>query len=72
MTFPKCVYKRGTGKAVDDNGLFEAESIVVNSAEELSALPGEWCDNPAEAAAGTSKKEADALPDLAAKFKKGK
>lgn len=50
MGFPKHVYKRGTGKAMDDSGLYSAESVLVNSEEALAKLEGEWCDSPVEAA----------------------
>lgn len=50
MQFPKHVYKHGTGKKVDDNGLHTAESALVNSEDELAALGAGWCDSPADAA----------------------
>lgn len=53
MDFPKYVFKRGTGKPVNDAGLFTAESILVESEEALSALGGGWCDSPVEAAEPT-------------------
>lgn len=49
-TFPRAVYKRGSGKALDDNGRFEAQSRIVRSDEELSKLGGDWVETPAEAA----------------------
>lgn len=49
MGFPKHVYKRGTGRKVDDSGLFTAEFEVVRSEEELAALGSGWCDSPVDA-----------------------
>lgn len=47
--FPRAVYKRGSGKAVDDNGKYEAESRIVRSEEELTKLGGDWVATPADA-----------------------
>lgn len=51
--FPKYVFKRGTGKASNDNGLYSAEACLVKSQEELSKLGSDWVNSPSEAAAAT-------------------
>lgn len=51
--YPRFLYKRGTGKALGDNGLFTAESVLVRSEEHLAeclAKFGELCESPVEAA----------------------
>lgn len=58
MQFPKYVFKMGTGKVVNANGLVVAESELVESAEALAALGSGWCDSPVGAMAAAAKKEA--------------
>lgn len=48
-TFPRAVYKRGTGKD-EGGGKYTAESTIVKSEEELSRLGGDWVASPSEAA----------------------
>lgn len=48
MHFPKYVYKAGTGKKMNDNGLHTAESVLVASAEELTALGEGWHESPVD------------------------
>jgi hypothetical protein len=55
MSFPRYVYKRGTAKKMNADGLFSAESVLVKSEEELAELGPDWCDSPAEA--GEAKQE---------------
>jgi hypothetical protein len=68
MGFPKYVYKQGTGKQVNDAGLFSAESALVNSAEEFAQLPGVWVSSPVDAAP----KKAEAAPEAKAEEKPAK
>lgn len=49
-TFPRAVYKRGSGKAIDDSGKYEAESRIVKNQDELTSLGADWVATPAEAA----------------------
>jgi hypothetical protein len=74
MGFPKFVYKKGTGKALSEDGLYTAESALVGSDEELAALEGEWCDSPVDAATGVPapKKEAESILDTMKAAKKVK
>lgn len=67
MGFPKHVYKRGTGVAVNADGLFTAECELVSSEEDLSKLPGSWCDSPVEAAATKGGPQKEAAPTEAPK-----
>jgi len=57
MEFPRWVYKRGTGRKVDDSGMYTAESALVGSAEELAALGHGWCDSPVEAGTSSAPEE---------------
>lgn len=58
MEFPRWVYKRGTGKKVDDSGLCTAEAELVHSAEALAALGWDWCSSPVEAVTKPEEKPA--------------
>lgn len=50
-TFPRAVYKRGSGKLVDESaGRYEAESRTVKTQDELTKLGADWAETPAEAA----------------------
>lgn len=62
MAFPKYVFKRGTGKQVNESGLFTAESLLVASAEELAALGPGWCESPAEAGAASTLEKHEEKP----------
>lgn len=55
-TFPRVVYKKGTGKQVNDQGLYEAESLVVHDQKQLDNLGGDYVAHPKDAV--TSKPEA--------------
>lgn len=48
-TFPRAVYKKGSGRALDDNGKVEAESRIVKNEEELKTLGSEWVETPKDA-----------------------
>lgn len=51
--FPRMVYRKGTGRAVNETaGLYEAEGIVVYDEKQLADLGAEACATPQEAAAG--------------------
>lgn len=50
MSFPRYVYKKGTGRRLNDSGLYVAEGRIVSSQQELTALGDGWCATPAEAA----------------------
>lgn len=65
MEFPRFVYKRGTGKKVDDSGLFTAESALVKTPEDLEALGWDFCASPVDAAPVANPKQEE-------KPKKGK
>lgn len=52
--FPRMVYKRGTGRAVDEYGGYQADGHVVHTKEELAELGGDYVETPAEAASGAS------------------
>ena len=51
-SFPRMVYKKGTGKQADESGRYEAEGQVVYDEQHLAKLGGEWVASPQEAAAG--------------------
>jgi hypothetical protein len=63
MEFPKYVYKRGTGRKLDDAGLFTAEARLVASPEELAALGPGWCGSPVEAAEARPEPKPEAKPE---------
>lgn len=49
-TYPRYVFKKGTGRKQTDTGLFTAESMIVHKPEEFVELLGRgWCASPAEA-----------------------
>lgn len=51
--FPRYVFKRGTGRLVDDEQKkYEAEARLVHDEDELSRLGDGWLDSPKEASMG--------------------
>lgn len=50
--FPRTVYKKGTGRQVNDSGLYEAQSMTVHDEKQLADLGKGWVETPQDAAAG--------------------
>lgn len=50
-SYPRYVFRKGSGRVQGDTGAFTAESMIVHRPEEFQALldSGIWCNSPAEA-----------------------
>ena len=50
-SYPRYVFRKGSGRVQGDTGAFTAESMIVHKPEEFQALldSGIWCRSPAEA-----------------------
>jgi hypothetical protein len=50
-SYPRYVFRKGTGRVQGDTGVFTAESMIVHRPEEFQSLidSGIWCRSPAEA-----------------------
>lgn len=60
--WPRYVFKRGTGRLVDEkNGRYEAETRLVHDQEELSRLGDGWLNTPKEATLGPNVTNANAV-----------
>lgn len=59
--WPRYVFKRGTGRLVDEKaGRYEAETRLVHDSEELSRLGDGWLNTPKEATMGPNVTNANA------------
>lgn len=58
-SFPRMVYRKGTGRKVDESGRYEAEGQVVHDQEQLDDLGSDWVASPQEAATGGGKDAKD-------------
>lgn len=59
--WPRYVFKRGTGRLVDETkGRYEAETRLVHDEDELARLGDGWLNTPREAAMGTNVTNANA------------
>lgn len=47
--FPRFVYKKGTGRKVNEQGLYEADGIRVHDAQQLADLGADYVATPKEA-----------------------
>jgi hypothetical protein len=59
--WPRYVFKRGTGRLVDENtGRYEAETRLVHDEEQLQRLGDGWLNTPKEATMGPNVTNANA------------
>lgn len=71
--FPRMVYRKGTGRQVNEAGLYEAEGQVVYDEQQLAKLGSDWCSSPAEAVGqADSKKPAKAKETRWSELESGK
>lgn len=59
--YPRYVFKRGTGRLMDEKkGLYDAETRLVHDEEEFRRLGDGWLNTPKEAAMGSNVSNANA------------